>query len=387
MSILSPSKTEAPTIFQNRLDFIEALRGWAALYVVIFHLVRVPSPVLAVPFWASKIIALGGSGVTLFFIVSAFTLTFSMRLHEKEAHPTRRFYLRRIFRIVPLFYLWFIISWVRETFFLQKAVSWVMILLSVLFAFNLVPGYQQSIVLASWTIGVEMLFYLFFPLIYRFANNLQKACIFLFITLVASSIYSYLLRPYFHTAAQDPFFIPRSLLNQLPIFALGMVVFYIFEKFIQNKSISRNWAFLLIAVSAFGYSAFLDGRLKFFMEGIYWQAVIYSLLLLGLSISPIGLFVNRLSLFWGKLSYSLYLNHQTLVLLLIPVYRKIYALPLPLELKLAGCFLLVLTLLTAISFLTYHLIEKPGMQLGTKLIRKFASVPVASAAMDVPEQK
>lgn len=386
MTILSPTRTEAPTMFQNRLDFIEALRGVAALYVVIFHLVQLPNPNLDVPFWANKIISLGGSGVTLFFVVSAFTLTFSMRLHEKQPHPTRRFYLRRIFRIVPLFYIWMILSWLRDHFFLHRPVSTIMLLLSASFAFNLVPGYEQGLVWASWTIGVEMLFYLLFPLIYRFANNLQKACIFLLLTLILSSIYSYLLPHYLHgNAKETQFVLQRSLLHQLPIFAVGVVVFYIFEKFIQNKSISRSWAFLLISIGAFGYSALLDGRLKFFIDGIYWQAIIYSLLLLGLSIFPIGLFVNRLSLFWGKLSYSLYLNHPTLVFLLIPIYRKIYDLPLPLELKLGACFLLVLALLTIISFITYHLIEKPGMQLGTMLIKRFLSAP--SPVGDVNTEK
>src|SRR5262249_21120967 len=115
------------------------------------------------------------------------------------------------------------------------------------------------------------------------------------------------------------------------------------------------------------------------MDTLYSQAIVYALLVLGLAMSPVGLFVNRLTLFWGKLSYSLYLNHPTLVYALVPLYRIIYASQLPIDVKYGACLLIVLVLLTTISYFTYRFIEKPGMDLGTKLIKKFASEPVAPA--------
>lgn len=377
---LSKTKVEVPTLFQNRLDFIEALRGWAALYVIVFHLARVPVPAPALPLWASKVILMGSSGVTLFFVVSAFTLAYSMRMHEQQPHSLQRFYVRRIFRIVPLFYVWIVLSWLRDQFFYEKPTSVLMILLSTTLTFNLVVSYQQGMVWSSWTIGVEMLFYLIFPLIYRHINNLPKALGFLLVALAISSVYEYLLLHYSNIKPAEnlPVVLKMSFLHQLPVFAVGMVAFFVFEKFIQHTSISSRWGFLLLGASAVGFSAFLDGQLKFLLNGEYWTAILYSLLVLGLAISPIPVFVNRFSMFAGKLSYSIYLNHYAFVVVLTPIYATIYAWPVPVEIQFGACYLLILALLLPVSLVTYYLIEKPGMQLGTYLIKRLSSRPVES---------
>jgi peptidoglycan/LPS O-acetylase OafA/YrhL len=58
----------------ERLHFIDALRGLAALYVLLFHFVMIPQPKLYVPPAIRPLVLNGWSGVTLFFVISAFTL-------------------------------------------------------------------------------------------------------------------------------------------------------------------------------------------------------------------------------------------------------------------------------------------------------------------------
>jgi len=355
----------------SRLGFIEALRGLAALYVVMYHVALIPSPPLEVPVWSNRLILTGGSGVTLFFVVSAFTLTMSMHLRSHEPHPTFGFYSRRFFRIVPLFYVWVILSWLRDRFWFGVTQSFGTVMLSLFFGFNLVPGKQEGFVWAGWTLGVEMLFYLVFPLIYRYINDIWKALGFFFATLTLSSVFSYLVTSYLQVDATVlSSFKQFSIFRHLPTFALGIFAYYVFERFIQNKTLPLSWGLGLLSVSLFGYSALQDGRLQFFFDGISWQAIIFATALLGLSIFPVGILVNRLTRFYGEISYSLYLNHPTLVFALIPAYRIIYDLPLPLTFKYGACFLLTLTLLSILSYATYHLIEKPGMSLGSNLAKK-----------------
>lgn len=369
-----------PPSLKNRLAFIDALRGLAALYVLVLHTAFVPEPALALPIWAEKFISFGGTGVTLFFIVSAFTLMMSMRLREHEAHATLGFYVRRGFRIVPLYYTWILFSWLRDRAWSGVTRPLGTVLLNMFFGFNLLPGQNVGFVWAGWTIGFEMLFYLLFPLIYRYVDDIWKALGFFFATLTISSIYSYLTSSYLPLdISPDSNFLYFSFLYHFPTFAFGIFVYYVYERFIQNKILPNSIGVGLVSISIFGFSALLDGRLQMLFNNVQWRTIFYGLLFLGLAIFPLGFVVNRLTRFYGKISYSLYLNHPTIVFALIPIYREIYTLPIPVTLRYGICFLSTLALITILSFITYRVIEKPGMRLGSQIIRKLQRKSTSNA--------
>lgn len=147
----------------RKLDFIDQMRGLAILMVIAVHYTQVfPHP-------AIRNFGLPGQvGVQLFFIASAFTLCRSADHRQNETRPVRNFYLRRYFRIAPLYYLGIALyaaifhgdaRWAGYTPFNVAA--------NVLFVHGLVPGANNTIVPGGWTIGAEMLFYLMFPWLYR----------------------------------------------------------------------------------------------------------------------------------------------------------------------------------------------------------------------------
>ena len=72
-------------------------------------------------------------------------------------------------RIAPLFYFWLVLSILRDAIFKGAAGSHSAgeIGANALFLFNLYEPFQFGIVWASWTIGVEMLFYAVFPFVKR----------------------------------------------------------------------------------------------------------------------------------------------------------------------------------------------------------------------------
>jgi peptidoglycan/LPS O-acetylase OafA/YrhL len=368
--------TADPKTQPNRLDFIDALRALGAVYIVIYHLALIPVPNLGMPTWAKAIILSGGTGVTLFFILSAFTLMLSMRKREREPHSSMAFYLRRFFRIAPLFYVWILVSLIRDKVWFGLSHSAGTVLLSIFFGYNFVPGQQEGLVWASWILGVEILFYLIFPILYRYIDDLWKSLGFFFATVAVSGSFAYLIT---NVTGMDPAirdsYLRYNFFHQLPIFAFGLVVYFIFERFIQNTNRPWGWSFVCIAASALLYEARLDGRLVFLMDDLYWQSLIYGALLIGLAIVPVKLMVNPVSCFLGEISYSIYLNHPTLVYAFIPIYRTIYSYRMPTTFQFGLCLFLTLGVVVVVSYLTYYFIEQPGIRVGGWIIKRIQRTP------------
>jgi peptidoglycan/LPS O-acetylase OafA/YrhL len=364
MNLGSPSPA-GPQTQPGRLEFVDALRGLGALYIVIFHLVKIPEPDLAVPAWANRIVQSGGTAVTLFFVLSGFALMLSMRGHAGERHPTMSFYFRRAFRILPLFLVWLAVSLIRDRVTFSTSHSGGEILLNALLVFNLVPGLEAGIVWGAWILSVETLFYLIFPLLYRWLDDLGKVLAFLFLSMAVSGSFSYLLSD---VVQMDPTvrsgYFQFHILEYIPVFTVGMAVYLLYEKHIRNRNRPWSWGLACAAAGAYVYMACLNGKLFSWMDIVYWQALAYGLLLTGLSMAPLKIAVNPVSRFLGKISYSLYLNHPTFVYYLIPVFLSIYALPAAREIQFGACLLLTLVISLAVSVLTHYLIERPGMRLG-----------------------
>jgi peptidoglycan/LPS O-acetylase OafA/YrhL len=355
----------------QRLDFLDSLRGLAAIYIVLYHMVFIPQPtIVIVPQWAAAFVHTGGTAVTLFFVASAFSLCLTWHLHDREVHQIKNFFVRRFFRIAPLFYFWIGLSLLRDVLIFDALHSPFEIFSSLLFFFNLVPGGQDGFVWASWIISVEILFYLFFPMIIKhISDTWQAAALFvgtLLLSLAFKSVLDYL--P-LNNAIRLPFY-DRAFLHHLPVFAFGMLVYFLFKRF-RTKAVPQSVGYTLMGAATNGYAAALKGYLNIlFFDAYYWQAVIYGAFFLGLAISPITLIVNRVTKFLGKISYSLYLNHPTIVYLLIPVYRIIYEWPIPTTFKYLCAVSMTLSILVVASYLTYRFIEKPGIRLGKRFIRK-----------------
>ena len=367
------TKDKLTTSPRRRLEFLDALRGLAAAYVVIYHATLIPQPSLPTPRWLTTLVMGGGSGVTLFFLVSAFSLYFTMPLRLRERHPTRAFYLHRFFRIAPLFYTLLVVTLIRDAVVLNTTHSRVAIASSVLLLFNLNPGHETGIVWASWTIGVEVLFYAAFPLIYRTVRSTSDAIAFLFVCLIAWNVIQAFLI-YVPTPATTASIVQWSVFRHLPIFAFGILTFRIYSSFDRDAVEEGRFADVgnsLFVGGVFCFFSSLKGWLpNVFGEPYYWQAVSYSCMFLGLALSPWRLVVNRATCYLGKISYSLYLNHPPVVALLIPVYRWIYTQTPYVTFAFLASVALTFAVVVPLSILTYELIEAPGIALGKSLVRR-----------------
>jgi peptidoglycan/LPS O-acetylase OafA/YrhL len=386
IGVYMTSVSAAASPARPRLDFLDALRGLAASYVVLYHMVLLPVPNLLVAPWLSAFARNGGSGVTLFFVASTFSLFYTMPSRLREPTPRMSFYLHRFFRIAPLFYAIILISMVRDHYVYGVDHSGLEIGGMVAFVFNLIPGRQESFVWAGWTIGVEMLFYVAFPFIYARVRTVYAAISFFFLALLVWNGFLILI-PYLPLDdVQRASVMQYSVLRHLPIFAAGGICFHVLQSHLRNGSTSATQVSLgamLVTLAVFLYVALLSSWLpNIFGAQYYWEAVVYGLAVCGLCLWPWRVVVNRITMFLGKVSYSLYLIHPTVVFALTPAYRRIYSVVPRASLALFVCFALTLLVASSLSYLSYLFVEEPFIRLGRKIYarykdRRAAVTPVA----------
>jgi peptidoglycan/LPS O-acetylase OafA/YrhL len=364
----------------QKLDFIDSLRGLASLYVVFFHLSLITKPEAVPPSWLAPFIGTGGSGVMLFFVVSAFTLCLSMESRAvSEAAPITNFYLRRFFRIAPLFYFWMIIYYFRDIWYYHDVHPFSEVAPSLFFYLNIIPGQEEGYVWASWTIGAEMLFYAAFPLIFAYSRNIGMAFgLFLIALALRIPWHGFVLR-FITDPGQNPaHYYDYSIIFNLGVFLFGIVVYHLYKLIDPAKTSRFGTGQMLLAVFVAGtmwecYDTPSADR----TINVAIQTVIYSALLLGLAITPAKIFVNRVTRFYGKISYSVYLSHATTVFFMSPIFGWVYQQTIYKTLAFAVSVGLAMAVITPLSYLTYRYIEAPGNDLGRHLIRRMAAPKLA----------
>jgi peptidoglycan/LPS O-acetylase OafA/YrhL len=91
-----------------RIPELDGLRGLAILLVILCHHVGNPdhSPLGFLPHRFLLPFTAGWSGVDLFFVLSGFLIGGILLDARDSPNYFRMFYVRRVFRILPIYYLW-----------------------------------------------------------------------------------------------------------------------------------------------------------------------------------------------------------------------------------------------------------------------------------------
>lgn len=355
----------------EKLHYIDGLRGLAILMVVVMH--SAMQGVVKIPYTLSVFLSLGSRGVQLFFIASAFTLFRSYQNRSfVETHPIRNFFTRRFFRIAPIYYLG-VFYYIFESYFdvpywlgNQPLISIYNIMSNFFFLHGFSPFWINSLVPGGWSIAVEMLFYGLFPFLFLKIKSANSAFIFLNVTLMIKLIFQEFF--YSFTFISEPYlwreFLFYYLPSQLPIFALGILMYFLIEDSAGFKLISRKGIlFFLILLPLQVGSRFDFLYLNHIIFGIGF--VIFGKLL---SEGKLSFFSNTIIRYIGKISFSIYIVH----FIVISWLAKFHLLNLSDHFLIDYIirFTLILSLSVVISTATYYLIEIPFQNFAKKIIKK-----------------
>lgn len=376
----------------KKFVYIDALRGLAAVGVIAHHIPR--------KYLGEKIgafLEMGAGGVPLFFMLSALTLfiSYNNRRLAEEKNPTINFFIRRIFRIAPLFYVLIIYSLWQDGFGARNPVDpdsvigVGAILSNLTFTFGLHPYWISSIVPSGWSVGTEMIFYLIIPFLYRHIRSLYSALWLIVASVFFSKIVSYLtahnlaanLSPTMLSSKFWTGFLYQFFPAQAPIFSLGILLFYLInlhgrERISQVLKERPNSDYAYPILVFFGTLLISNALHKFSTDGLIPSfvtdyALLYMPLIFALHLNPTKAIVNKFTIYLGKISYSLYLTHS-IVLHYVSKYIPAHALGNGFSNYLAH-FVVTFIGTVFLSVLTFRFIEKPGQEIGKKLIIRLES--------------
>ena len=369
-----------------RFTVLDSFRGIFALCVVVFHMHYLNS-VTEHPFFRNSNLF-----VDFFFVLSGFVITHGYAFNKSLSFG--RFSISRIFRIFPLHIAMLLVVIIIEIF---KIISY-----KYGISFNRMPFTAETdpsqiitnlLLLQSWTTYTNALSFNF-P---SWSISIEFYMYFIFYsTLIFKGIFRYVL--WFAIASAATFLFTNNYLTAdyilsssvprgLSGFFAGATTYFLFNK--TYKSIQLNpiihsaTEFILFIALILVIASDINNKGLFtiflFSSSIYVFAYEKGFLSKLLSTNIFKTI--------GKLSYSIYMTHASILLIVTTVYiiaEK--ALNLHLVTSLANgikmvnfgniiinnfCIFFILSIVIYCSNLTYKYIEIPGLEFGRKLISKY----------------
>ncbi len=358
-------------------EYIDSLRGLAIAAVVLVHATggQAKSSTLL-----QVVCGHGAMGVQLFFVASAVTLMYSETYRHRRSGEAdwKGFFLRRFFRIAPLFWLAAIFyAWLHGrggNYWCPNGIEWWFYPITFLFQHGWTPQTINSVVPGGWSIAAEMNFYLLFPLLFRYVDSLDRSLLLVLTTVSLAFIADRLLVGLFGT--YEPTYLAiqfRKLwfVAQLPVFAIGILTYHVMH---SSPAPNRARGTILLAIALLVFAASLQSAttLSIIQEHTLFSLG-FCLLALALQFHPNRVLVNRLTRNLGILSFSIYINHFAIIWILSHKTAFYRSLPDGIVGVSLG-FSIVLCLAIATSAATHRFIEKSGIELGRVLDQKFSTV-------------
>lgn len=344
---------------------LDILRGIAALLVVLFH----AKPFIEYITPNYSYLFNGGSylGVSLFFILSGFVISLSTQNNSK----IYIFLIQRFFRVyIPL-----VVAIVIYAYMHSKIFSIYSLLYLIPDVTGAAPYYGYGIYFITWTLVYELLFYILFA-VSMFISSKNRLEIVIGIILINTILLQVILTGQLSfnvNISQIKYDIPifkqlfSFIINPINLLFLIGVLFYKYRKLIEKLSERKINKIELLSITIFVMLGFfyIQGH-GIFQMGLFSVITFYYFLLWHYKSKENQItIIQRIFIYLGTVSYSLYLMHY------IAIDLRIY------YLKLLGNYISIHELHTLIVFFAiivvtiffYYLVDRPLHKIG-KIVSK-----------------
>jgi len=332
---------KAPLQANTELPFLTGMRGYAAVWVMAAHVIG--AFLSGFPPLLDHVLNLGRNGIFVFFVLSAFTITLSL---QRGFNPVE-YALKRFLRIAPAYYVMLVVMlplggsyWAIH---FNTPYDFTSFVYHISFL-NWIDFRQANNALGvEWTLSIEMLYYLLLPAIIAISKSTSGG-ILLLVVGVAALFYPHAVEvSVAHKWAPWPYLI---------CFVSGVLAYRLWTSVAYAK-IFKSGFLIPVLVLALMLSP-RPGNLEF--DLLWWSFITCCFLFCGHSSAAKVFFENKAALFFGRISYSLYLVHLPIA----GVVSKFVS----------GWFGVALTLIASIAaaIFLYRYVEVRGQMIGRSLL-------------------
>ena len=353
----------------NRISYLDGVRGIAVLLVFLSH-------TSGRGFSLHPLLSLNGMGhigVYLFFVLSAFFLGNGLFREGVTTQSTKKFYIKRLLRILPLYYLLLVIIII-----LQKYLGTDFRFLHIKdgiygFVLHLLMYRGDGV---FWSVVIEMQFYLIVPLVILLLIKYREKALLVLWLLALVHFVLYLCKFLHWPIASNAigYITPNALKNgmYLDVFMRGITASYLVQYYWEyiekyKKQIAWTSVALFFSLLIITFICVSDNFLGFHQPfyKLRYFSIIYSIVfsLFTLSVyagNGINRFLdNPFMKYMGIWGFSVYLLHMAVFKLAAMVGLSYFV-----------GFWSVLAGVMLISFITYTLIEKKSIDFSYYLIKR-----------------
>jgi peptidoglycan/LPS O-acetylase OafA/YrhL len=311
---------------------LNGLRAIAASIVIFFHINSTMWFFGATPInYFGKREEMSRHAVVLFFVLSGFLITYLL-IKEKERFKkidVKKFYIRRILRIWPVYYAAILLSlFLIPAKVYEHSIGYSMetIVLYALFIpnFAMMAGYMLPTISPLWSVGIEEQFYALWPLILNRTKNIFGFLLFFLFGYIALKVILVIVGQVW-----SPFSISLNFFSYDTL-SIGGIAAYLYAS--GSKLVAWLYhPFLQMGCWLFFAFSCIFGPLDFhYIINKEVYSIVYAVLILNVATNPLSIIrINgKMFDFLGKISYGMYVFHPfVIVLTAIPLKYVIPHLP------------------------------------------------------------